>query len=70
MTLGSRKFDRKETDTVFRHARNRRIFCRLDVRLYTDDGNRLQGITGQMYKASVSEGGKTEREGNAGSAGV
>lgn len=42
MTLVSRKFDRKETGTVFRHARNGKILCRLDARLNADDWNMLR----------------------------
>lgn len=56
MTLVSRKFDRKETGTVFRHARNGKILCRLDARLNTDDWNMLQGLIGLVYNAGVSEG--------------
>ncbi|EPY5345235.1 hypothetical protein ACXDSS_004405 [Klebsiella quasipneumoniae] len=56
MSIVSKKFDKKETGTVFRHAGSGKILCRLEARLDPDDWNMLQGLIGLVYNAGVSEG--------------
>ncbi|BBQ86634.1 MULTISPECIES: hypothetical protein [unclassified Klebsiella] len=56
MSIISRKFDKKETGTVFRHAENGKILCRLDARLDSDDWEALLSLINLNYNAGVNAG--------------
>ncbi|WP_273960954.1 hypothetical protein [Enterobacter kobei] len=52
----SRRFDKKETGTVFRHAESGKILYRLDARLERDDWEMLQAMISFVYNAGVTAG--------------
>ncbi|EFU8472377.1 hypothetical protein IC373_004188 [Salmonella enterica] len=56
MSIISRRFDKKETGTVFRHAESGKILYRLDARLERDDWEILQAIISLVYNAGVTAG--------------
>ena len=59
MSIISRKMDRKEPGTVFRHAIRGNILCRLDVRLEKDDWEQLpekNRLVKSAFLLSVSVG--------------
>lgn len=56
MSIISRRFDKKETGTVFRHAESGKILYRLDARLERDDWEMLQALIGLVYNAGVTAG--------------
>ena len=56
MSIISRRFDKKETGTVFRHAESGKILYRLDARLERDDWEMLQALIGRVYNAGVTAG--------------
>ncbi|ELC6355199.1 hypothetical protein A6J71_00490 [Enterobacter cancerogenus] len=56
MSIISRRFDKKETGTVFRHAESGKILYRLDARLERDDWEILQEIISLVYNAGVTAG--------------
>ncbi|WP_181012665.1 hypothetical protein [Enterobacter sp. ABFQC] len=56
MSIISRKFDKKETGTVFRHAENGKILYRLNARLESDDWEMLQAMISLVYNAGVTAG--------------
>ncbi|MGH2304611.1 hypothetical protein ACRCHC_22165 [Enterobacter hormaechei] len=53
MSIISRRFDKKETGTVFRSGK---ILYRLDARLERDDWEMLQALIGLVYNAGVAAG--------------
>lgn len=58
MSIISRRFDKKETGTVFRHAESGKILYRLDARLERDDWKMLQAMITLVYNAGVAAGSK------------
>lgn len=56
MSIISRRFDKKETGTVFRYAESGKILYRLDARLERDDWEMLQALIGLVYNAGVAAG--------------
>ena len=56
MSIISRKFDKKEPGTVFRHAESGKILCRLDARLAPDDREALLAMISLVFNAGVSAG--------------
>jgi len=56
LSIISRRFDKKETGTVFRHAESGKILYRLDARLERDDWEILQEIISLVYNAGVTAG--------------
>ncbi|MBF4180778.1 hypothetical protein CWR41_00490 [Cedecea lapagei] len=58
MSIISRRFDKKETGTVFRHAESGKILYRLDARLERDDWEMLQAMVTLVYNAGVAAGSK------------
>lgn len=56
MSIISRKFDKKETGTVFRHAESGKILCRLDARLEPEDWEMLQTMISLVFNAGVTAG--------------
>jgi hypothetical protein len=58
LSIISRRFDKKETGTVFRHAESGKILYRLDARLERDDGEMLQAMITLVYNAGVAVGSK------------
>lgn len=56
MSIISRKFDKKETGTVFRHAENGKILYRLNARLESYDWEMLQAMISLVYNAGVTAG--------------
>lgn len=56
MSIISRRFDKKETGTVFRHAQSGKILYRLDARLERDDWEMLQALISLVYNAGVTAG--------------
>ncbi|WP_236874522.1 hypothetical protein [Citrobacter portucalensis] len=56
MSIISRRFDKKETGTVFRHAESGKILYRLDARLERDDWEMLQALISLVYNAGVAAG--------------
>lgn len=56
MSIISRRFDKKETGTVFRHAQSGKILYRLDARLERDDWEMLQAMISLVYNAGVTAG--------------
>lgn len=60
MSIISRRFDKKETGTVFRHAESGKILYRLDARLERDDWEIVQAIISLVYNAGVAAGANSE----------
>ncbi|MDP5163437.1 hypothetical protein [Enterobacter ludwigii] len=56
MSIISRRFDKKETGTVFRHAESGKILYRLDARLERDDWEMVQAMISLVYNAGVVAG--------------
>ncbi|OUF32432.1 hypothetical protein AZZ64_004698 [Enterobacter cloacae] len=56
MRIISRRFDKKETGTVFRHAQSGKILYRLNARLERDDWEMLQALISLVYNAGVAAG--------------
>lgn len=56
MSIISRRFDKKETGTVFRHAESGKILYRLDARLERDDWEMVQAMISLVYNAGVTAG--------------
>jgi hypothetical protein len=56
LSIISRRFDKKETSTVFRHAESGKILYRLDARLVRDDWEMLQAMISLVYNAGVTAG--------------
>lgn len=56
MSIISRRFDKTETGTVFRHAQSGKILYRLDARLERDDWEMLQAMISLVYNAGVAAG--------------
>jgi hypothetical protein len=56
LSIICRRFDKKETGTVFRHAESGKILYRLDARLERDDWEILQAIISLVYNAGVTAG--------------
>ncbi len=56
MSIISRRFDKKETGTVFRHAESGKILYRLDARLERDDWEMVQAMISLVYNAGVAAG--------------
>ncbi|WP_072250595.1 hypothetical protein [Enterobacter genomosp. O] len=56
MSIISRRFDKKETGIVFRHAESGKILYRLDARLERDDWEMLQAMISLVYNAGVTAG--------------
>ena len=56
MSIISRRFDKKEKGTVFRHAESGKIMYRLDARLERDDWEIVQAIISLVYNAGVAAG--------------
>lgn len=56
MSIISRRFDKKETGTVFRHAQSGKILYRLNVRLELYDWEMLQAMISLVYNAGVTAG--------------
>lgn len=56
MSIFSRRFDKKETGTVFRHAESGKILYRLDARLERDDWEMSQAMISLVYNAGVTAG--------------
>lgn len=54
MSIISRRFDKKETGTVFRHAESGKILYRLE----RDDWEIVQAIISLVYNAGVAAGSK------------
>ncbi|MFO4092799.1 hypothetical protein [Enterobacter asburiae] len=52
MSIISRRFDKKETGTVFRHAQSGKILYRLNARLELYDWKMLQAMISLVYKGS------------------
>lgn len=44
MSIVSRKFDRKDVGTVFRHAVTGKVLCRLEVKLTSEDREELLSL--------------------------
>ena len=55
MSIISRRFDKKETGTVFRHAQSGKILYRLNARLERYDWKMLQAMI-SLYNAGVAAG--------------
>ncbi|EOZ1450033.1 hypothetical protein AAIQ09_004334 [Enterobacter hormaechei] len=58
MNIISRRFDKKEPGTVFRHAESGKIMYRLDARLERDDWEIVQAIISLVFNAGVAAGSK------------
>ncbi|EQA1667322.1 hypothetical protein NTD78_RS23650 [Enterobacter bugandensis] len=56
MSIISRRFDKKETGTVFRHAQSGKILYRLNARLELYDWEMLQAMISLVYNAGVTAG--------------
>jgi len=56
LSIISRRFDKKETGTMFRHAQSGKILYRLDARLERDDWEMLQAMISLVYNAGVTAG--------------
>ncbi|QLA70489.1 hypothetical protein HWQ17_23040 (plasmid) [Enterobacter pasteurii] len=56
MSIISRRFDKKETGTVFRHAESGKILYRLNARLDLYDWEMLQAMISLVYNAGVTAG--------------
>jgi hypothetical protein len=56
LSIISRRFDKKETGTVFRHAQSGKILYRLNVRLELYDWEMLQAMISLVYNAGVAAG--------------
>jgi hypothetical protein len=56
LSIISRRFDKKETGTVFRHAESGKILYRLDARLERDDWEMVQAMISLAYNAGVVAG--------------
>ena len=56
MSIISRKRDSREEGTVFRHASNGKILCRLDVSLGKDDWEQLQVLLALVYRQGIEAG--------------
>lgn len=56
MSIISRRFDKKDTGTVFRHFESGKILYRLDARLERDDWEMLQAMISLVYNAGVTAG--------------
>jgi len=56
LSIISRRFDKKEKGTVFRHAESGKILYRLDARLERDDWEMLQAMISLIYNAGVAAG--------------
>ena len=56
MSITSRRFDKKETGTVFRHAESGKILYRLNARLELYDWEMLQAMISLVYNAGVTAG--------------
>lgn len=56
MSIISRRFDKKETGTVFRHAQSGKILYRLNARLELYDWEMLQSMISLVYNAGVTAG--------------
>ncbi|WP_225738812.1 hypothetical protein [Enterobacter cloacae] len=56
MSIISRRFDKKETGTVFRHAQSGKILYRLNARLERYDWEMLQAMISLVYNAGVTAG--------------
>ena len=60
MSIISRRFDKKETGTVFRHAESGKILYRLNARLNARlelyDWEMLQAMISLVYNAGVTAG--------------
>lgn len=54
MSIVSRKFNKKETGTVFRHAVSGKLLCRLDARLTRDDWMPVHDLLSLVYNAGTS----------------
>jgi hypothetical protein len=56
LNIVSRKFDKKETGTVFRHTGNGKIITRLDARLSAEDWEQLQVLISMVYRQGMIDG--------------
>jgi len=56
LSIISRRFAKKETGTVFRHAESGKILYRLDARLERHDWETLQSMISLVYNAGVAAG--------------
>lgn len=56
MSIISRRFDKKETGTVFRHAQSGKILYRLNARQELYDWEMLQAMISLVYNAGVTAG--------------
>lgn len=56
MSIISRRFDKKETGTVFRHAQSGKILYRLNARLELYDWEMLQAMISLVYNTGVTAG--------------
>lgn len=58
MSIVSRKFDRKDVGTVFRHAVTGKVLCRLEVKLTSEDREELLSLISLVYRAGENAGSK------------
>lgn len=56
MSIVSRKFDRKDVGTVFRHAVTGKVLCRLEVKLTSEDREELLSLISLVYRAGENAG--------------
>ncbi|MDI3141504.1 hypothetical protein [Enterobacter kobei] len=56
MSIISRRFDKKETGTMFRHAQSGKNLYRLKARLELYDWEMLQAMISLVYNAGVAAG--------------
>lgn len=56
MSIVSRKFDRKDTGTVFRHVTSDKILCRLDAQLSREDREQLLSLFSLAYNSGMEQG--------------
>ncbi|MFQ9623377.1 MAG: hypothetical protein ACLR17_19405 [Enterobacteriaceae bacterium] len=61
MSIVSRKFDRKDVGTVFRHAVTGKILCRLEVKLTSEDREELLSLISLVYRAGENAGSNNGR---------